>query len=91
VVEFLYGYLDEASIKTSKLRAPDYMWIKLNGGTSLDGSTMIKIIIDEINPSTIVGTEGFRRKIQSARLNTFGYNVKNALEMDEYAYNGIIR
>ena len=37
-----------------------------------------------------MGTEGFRRNIQSARLNMFGYNVKNALEMIEYAYNKII-
>jgi len=38
-----------------------------------------------------VGTEGFWHKIQSACLNTFSYNVKDALKMIEYVYNEIIR
>ena len=63
LAKLLYGHLNEASIKTIELRAPDFTWIKTNGGTSLDGGTMIKIIMDGINPSTIMGTEGFRRKI----------------------------
>ena len=91
LAKYIYGHFDEAAIKTVELKSSLFTWKNSDGSPSLDGATMLKVIMDEISPSTIVGTEGFRRQIQGARLAKYGYNVKTALEAMEHAYKEIIR
>jgi len=88
--KYIFGHFDEAAIKTMELKSPIFTWRNSDGSPTLDGATMLKVIMDGINPSTIVGTESFRRQIQGARLAKYGYNAKTALEAMEHAYKEII-
>jgi len=93
ISKFIHGHFDAASIKTIELKSPDFTWKRsmADGGEfCLDGATMLKIIMDEIDPSTIVGTDNFRKQIQNCRLPKFSYNVKEGLEHIERCNNEII-
>ena len=67
--------INKDAIMTLELKANDYTWEKpLADGVecALDGGTMINILMDEVDPSIIVGTDNFWQKIQAARLSKFG-------------------
>ena len=61
----------------------------LGGGWEEDGPTTLKIILSEIDPSLMVGTDQYRRIIQTARLNKCNYNVKEGLDQIEWAFKQI--
>ena len=61
IAKFIYGHFDKDAIMTVELKASDYTCanpLTDGSGYSLDGGTMIKILVDE-------------QKIQAARLPKF--------------------
>ena len=66
--KYSYGHFDKAAIKTMELKSLLFAWRNYNGSPSLNGATILKVILDEINPSTIIGTEISPRHIQGEHI-----------------------
>lgn len=94
VAKWLKNNFSEASIKSLALRSEQYLWIipaEDGGGFHYDGPTMLKLILDEIQPSTTIGTDNFRTIIQNCRLPKHGYNITAAMEEIEQNVKQIAR
>ena len=92
IAKFIYNNFDKDAIMTIEFKASKYIRTKPSvngGGYCLDEGTMIKILMDEVDPSTIVGTKNFPQQIQNARLPKFGYNGKLGLEHIEHCHKDI--
>ena len=93
ISKWVYGNFDADAIRTIELQSPEFTWKRSQsdgGGFCLDGATMLKIILDEIAPSTTVGTDNYRKQIQNCRLPKFSYNVKECLEHIERCNKDIL-
>jgi hypothetical protein len=93
IPKWIYGNFDADAIRTIKPKSPEFTWQRSQsngGGFCLDGATMLKIILDEIAPSTIVGTDNYRKQIQNCCLPNFSYNVKECLKHIERCNKDIL-
>ena len=83
ILKWIYGNFGVDAIRTIELKSPEFTWQRSQsdgGGFCLDGAMMLKIILDEISPNTIVGTINYRKQIQNCRLPKLSYNTKECLE-----------
>ena len=60
------------------------------GDKVIDGLTLLKLIVDKINPSTCIGIDNMMKDIESASLAKFDYNVDDMLEFMQDKYNKIL-
>ena len=84
----------EEALDSIELQAAKFKWsvpLADGGGKRLDGPTMLKVILDTISPSLVVGTDNLRKSIQNTRLPKFKYDVVMGLESMERDYNEIRR
>jgi hypothetical protein len=94
IVSWIRGHFDEESLKALSLKSDDFQWTVPaddGGGVKCDGPTMIKLILDYIQPSTMIGTDRYRKVIQNCRLEKHGHNVLKAMEQIETALKQIER
>ena len=62
ISKWIYGNFDADVIRTIELKSPEFTWQRSQsngGGFCLEGAMMLKIMLDEITPNTIVGTENY--------------------------------
>ena len=89
---WIRGRFDEESLKGLGLKSEDYLWnipACDGGGAKCDGPTMIKLIFDYIQPSTVIGTDRYRKSIQNCCLVRHGHTVLKAMETIETALKQI--
>ena len=80
-------------MKTLSLCSREYQWKKADAdgsGYCDDGPILLKLLLDEIDPSTEIGTEMYRKQIQNARLNKFDFDMKKARDEVEFAFRQIV-
>ena len=91
IAKRIEGSLDEASMKTLKIKKREFSWTNpTTGAIELDGPTMLQIIIQGINPTTRVGVSDFKKSIQNCKLSMFDNNVKDMLDDMDANYQEII-
>ena len=72
----LLKYIDPASKKSLETKKKQYEWLdQASGRVELDGPTMLKIILDKINPSTQVGVMDLKLQLRKCKLSDFGNDV----------------
>jgi len=94
MVAWVRGHFDEESPKTLSLKSAEFHWnvpVADGDGVKCDGQTMIKLILDYIRPSTMVGTDRHRKIIQKCRLENHGHSVIKAMEEIETSLQQIER
>ena len=57
LVKYIHGHFDESIVKTFELKSHVFTWKNPDGSTSIDGTTMLKVILGNINLSISVDTE----------------------------------
>ena len=84
--------ITEASKKALMNKKKEFLWTDpATGKESLDGPTMLSIILHEINPDTRVGVYDLKKDIMDARLSKFNNNVKEMLDHMDGQYQNIIQ
>ena len=84
--------ITEASKKSLMNKKKDFLWTDpVTGKESLDGPTMLSIILHDINPDTRVGVYDLKKDIMDARLTKFSNNVKDMLDHMDSQYQQIIQ
>lgn len=68
------------------LQAPKFKYMNPNGEIEYDGVTMMRLIYNIIDPSTVVGFDSVLKKIEQARLSNHGNCVKSMLTSIESLY-----
>ena len=94
IAAWVRNNFQESALDSLELQSSKYRWsVRLDegGGVRLDGPTMIKLILDTISPSSVVGTDNLRKSIQGTRLPKFGYDVVKAMESIERDFKEIRR
>ena len=80
---WVWGRFSEEFLKALSLKSGQFQWnvpANNNGSVKCDDPTMIKLILDYIRPSTMVGTDRQRKIIQNCHLKKHGHNVIKAME-----------
>lgn len=91
---FLRASFTDDALKSIDLHSTKFTWkqsVEDGGNEHLDGPTMLKLILTKVNPSTMIGTDNYRKIIQNTRLPQHGYDVTAAMESIEAAFKEIIR
>jgi hypothetical protein len=90
--QVILGHIDTNSMDTLSLQEEHYQWILVEAGRVTkkhDGLTMLKLILDELRPSTNVGVSKEKHLIETARMAAYKENVKALLDSIEIAYQTI--
>ena len=92
IAKCIENNVTNASWKKILLRQKDFTWVDLvTNELRFDGPTMLWIIFNTIKPSTTIGLENYKLKIEKARMNRYNHNVVDMLDEIEEAYNTIVR
>ena len=87
----LEGVISSESHKSLMLRKKEFTWTDPNDGHPIfDGPTMLKILVQSINPTTRVGVSDYKERISSARMNKFNHDLIKMLDEMESNYNKIL-
>ncbi len=77
VSEWLKNVLDEKSYHTLLLKKDQFSFVDaVTGASSFDGPIMLKLALDKMDPSTIVGAEVLRTKLENCCLHSYKNNVE---------------
>jgi hypothetical protein len=91
--QVLLGHIDTHSLDTLSLQEEHYQWMHVDAAGRItkkhDGLTMLKLILDELRPSTNVGVSKEKHLIETARMSTYKENVKALLDAMELAFQTI--
>ena len=74
------GSLTPRAVTQLYNKRSQFAWKLPDGVDSLDGLTMLMILISEIKPTTRVGVSNLKDKIRATRLSHHNYNVKETCE-----------
>ena len=66
------------------------MWTDTDENQKMDGPTIIKLILNKLAPSTVLGVQKLREKISSAKLKDFNQYVHTMLDSIRASYDEII-
>ena len=85
------GVISAESHKSLMLRKKDFTWTSATDGHPIhDGPTMLKILVQSINPTTRVGVSDYKERISSARMNKYSHDLIKLLDDMEANYNKIL-
>ena len=91
IAERIEGVISTESLKSLMLRKKEFTWTNsVDGHASHDGPTMLKILVQSINPTTRVGVSDYKDRISAARMNKFSHNLIQMLDDMESNYHRIL-
>ena len=86
----IMGSLTAKAKKTLMTRSKDFTWTTAEGQETLDGPTILQIIVEGVKPSTRVGISNLKDKIKVARLAGHDHNVKELCDHLRVVYGEIV-
>jgi len=86
IAKYLEGCLTKAALKQLDLRRSEFVWTDSSREKITDGPSMLKIVVDTINPSTHMGMGNLMKGIEMAMLAKFENNVDNMLNFMHSSY-----
>ena len=84
------GYFNHTTISKLENQSSKYRWIDANGQFFDDGPTMLKLLMDECNPSIRVGVESLKLKIENTRLQQHNNDVSKCMQSIQTNYRLIL-
>ena len=90
IAKVINGHFTIASLTNLRNSSDKYRWKDANGQYFDDSPTMLKILLDDCNPSTRVGVEDLKKKIEGARLANFKHNVSKCMDYIKSNYKLIL-
>ena len=82
--------LKENGSEKLELKRDQYTWTDSAGDKVNDGPTMLKLIVDMVNPLTRVGIDNLMKKIEGSTLAKYNNDVDDMLESMQTTYDKII-
>ena len=86
----LLGIFTRESLKKITTKSHEYNWTDTDGQVHQDGPTILFLIMQIINPTTVVGVSGLKMSIQNSSLNKHNHNVLDMFTKMEEDYQSII-
>jgi hypothetical protein len=92
IAERIEGIISAETHKSLMLRQSDFAWTDPHTGhASFDGPTMLKILVQMVNPTTRVGVNLHKRMIEKAKMSKFGHNLDDMLTDMQDHYKKILQ
>ena len=91
ISKYLEGCLTKSTLKQLSLNKKDFTWYDSNGKKITDRPTMLKVLINKINPSTRVRVGNLMSTIETATLAKYNENVDEMLKHLQETYNRILK
>ena len=89
--ERIWNSLNQVSQTNLHVHSKKYTWKDSDGAQLYDGPTMLQILVQTINPSTMVGISTLKDKIRSITLPGFHHNVVDMFSHQSRIYNEILQ
>ena len=84
------AHLNTSLFKKLLLNKKDFTWTKDDGTTCYDGSTILLICLQLLNPSTNIRVEKYISKLEQAPMSKYGNKVPDMLDDMKMYHNSII-
>ena len=88
--ERVLGSISEEAKKTLMTKEKQFTWTCADGSTTLDGPTMLQLIVEDIKPSTRIGISNIKDKLRAVRLSGHNNDVKAMCDHIKVLYNEIL-
>jgi len=79
IAENIQNTVDADTYETLKQSELEYIWVTDEGERMRDGPTMLYLLLQHITPSTKVKTIAYQTKIETMRIDKYGYDVSKYL------------
>ena len=90
ISKYLEGCLSKSALKQLSLRKDEYTWTDSSRENIVDGPTMLKVVVDTVNPSTRVGVGNLMEEIEQATMAKYDENIDELLKHMQEMYNQIL-
>ena len=91
VAEWLHNTLNDEGYSDILRQQELFSFVdSATGIVKFDGPTMLKIVLDTIDPSVVVGVEVHRKRLEDIRLHEFGNDVTKMCSEIERVYQAIV-
>ena len=90
VLEIIKNTLTPAAWDDIMLQQSKFSFVNADGTKDFDGPTLMKVLLEEIDPSSSINIELHRQSIENAKLQDFKGNISEMLKSMEHHYQVIM-